>query len=153
MASKKILDFLKKEKVHYEHIDVESYGDESELDAEQPTFSAIITKVVPVKLDNSFAMVLLPVHGQIDLERLAYVAEAVRAEILPETTPSGTLSYAEFMALPIGAPINDVDIYAERSIADYKRIAFRLGASSEMVILQLEDYIRMVRPVFARIAA
>ena len=112
-----------------------------------------LAKTVMVKIDNKFAMAVVPASRHVDLARLKSAARAKTIELASELEFKSRFPDCETGAMPPFGNLYDMAVFADESLARDKEIAFNAGSHRELVRLSWEDYIRLVNPVLATFAA
>lgn len=109
-------------------------------------FEKEIVQGVILRADDRFAMVVLPVHSEIDLEN---VKKTLRADLLypaafsevrslfPETFPK---------QIPSPAGLRHLAVYLDLSLLKNEKIAFSTGKGNPLIRMRTVDFMKLVSP-------
>lgn len=104
-------------------------------------------KALLMKAGEEFALFVLPADRRID-------SAAVRRELgVRRTRFAGREELMEMTGLvpgsvpPFGRPVLPFDLYVDAAIAENERIAFNAGSLTDSVIMHVEDYLDVAKPV------
>ena len=105
-----------------------------------------LAKTVIVKLDDRFAMAVLPASHRVDLDYLQRGAEAERVELATEAEFKNLFPGCELGAMPPFGNLYDMDVYVAEKLAEDEEIAFNAGSHTELVKMSYKDYGDLVSP-------
>ena len=105
-----------------------------------------LAKTVIVKLDGKIAMAVLPASYSVDLDRLAEVAGAQRAELATEQEFKSLFPGCDAGAMPPFGNLYDMPVFSSASLEEDDEIAFNAGSHTELLRLTYLDFKRLVEP-------
>ncbi|HYM76024.1 MAG TPA: YbaK/EbsC family protein [Candidatus Dormibacteraeota bacterium] len=111
-----------------------------------------LAKTVIVKIDGVLAMAVVPASYHVDLDRLRTLTGAQIVELASEREFQKAFQDCETGAMPPFGNLYDMPVYADRSLAENEEITFSAGTHRELVRMNWEDMVRLVRPVVADFA-
>lgn len=150
MPVKKLKEFLDQNKIKYIAIAHSPAYTAQEIAASAHIPGREVAKTVMVKMDGKMSMAVLPASFQVDLERLAEVAGAKKAELASEEEFKGLFPECEPGAMPPFGNLYGMEVYATESLAEDEEIAFNAGSHTELLKLAYADFERLVKPTVAR---
>jgi Ala-tRNA(Pro) deacylase len=103
-------------------------------------------KAILMKIEEEFKLFVLSAALQIDSKKIkkAFGVKRTRfatAEELMELT-----GLVPGSVPPFGRPILNLELYLDRSILSNDRIAFNAGSLTDSIIMQTEDYLKLISP-------
>jgi len=146
MPVTKLKEFLESEKVKYVSIYHSSTYTAQETAECAHISGQEMAKVVVVKVDGKFAMVVIPAPEQIDMELLRNAAGADSVELATENDIEGLFPSCEVGAMPPFGNLYDMDVYVEEDMTSDEKIAFNAGNHTELIELAYKDFERLVQP-------
>jgi len=105
-----------------------------------------LAKTVIVKIDDEFAMAVLPASRRVHLRHLQ---EAIGAD---EVTLSSEIEFNELFpdcevgAMPPFGNLYDMGVYVAEQLTEDDEIAFNAGSHSELVKMSYNDFANLVTP-------
>ncbi len=105
-----------------------------------------LAKTVIVKLDDTFAMAVLPASRRVDLDYLKRGAAAKEVEVATEAEFKDLFPDCELGAMPPFGNLYDMKVYVAEQLTDDEDIAFNAGSHTELVKLAYKDFERLVAP-------
>jgi Ala-tRNA(Pro) deacylase len=111
-----------------------------------------LAKTVIVKIDGVLAMVVTPASAHVDLDRLRRVTGAQTVELASEREFKHAFPDCETGAMPPFGNLYDMSVYADKSLAEHEEITFSAGTHRELVRMQWQDMLRLVKPVVEDVA-
>jgi len=148
----KLKQFLEDQKVKYVVISHSTAYTAQEIAALAHIPGKELAKTVIVKLDDGFAMAVLPASLQIDLSLLKAAAGAKTIALASEPEFKGKFPDCETGAMPPFGKLYGLPVFVEESLTRDKEIAFNAGSHKELVRLAYADFERLVQPKVARFA-
>lgn len=112
-----------------------------------------MAKTVMLHIDGRLAMAVLPATEDLDLETIRDYLEARRVTLAPEREFQVWFPDCEIGAMPPFGNLYGLDLYAIESITEHDRIAFNAGTHRECIEMDLDDYLRVARPVVLHLSA
>ena len=105
-----------------------------------------MAKTVIVKLDDKFAMAVLPASHRVDLDYLKRGVDAERVEVATEQEFKDLFPDCELGAMPPFGNLYDMDVYVAQRLTDDEEIAFNAGSHTELVRMAYKDFETLVGP-------
>lgn len=105
-----------------------------------------LAKTVIVKLDDKFAMAVLPASKRVDLDYLKRGAKAKQVELASEAEFKDLFPDCEVGAMPPFGNLYDMDVYVAEQLTGDEEIAFNAGSHTELVRMSYEDFDNLVKP-------
>jgi len=105
-----------------------------------------LAKTVIVKIDDRFAMVVLPASCRVHLGRLKAATSADRVELAIEREFENLFPDCEMGAMPPFGNLYDMDVYVAEQLTEDEEIAFSAGSHSELVKMLYKDFENLVAP-------
>jgi Ala-tRNA(Pro) deacylase len=105
-----------------------------------------LAKTVIVKLDDKFAMAVLPASKRVDLDYLKRGVEAKQVELASEAEFKDLFPDCEVGAMPPFGNLYDMDVYVAEQLTGDEEIAFNAGSHTELVRMSYKDFENLVRP-------
>lgn len=111
-----------------------------------------LAKTVIVKLDGNLAMAVLRATDRLELDLLKSAAGAEQAALASEEEFEARFPECETGAMPPFGNLYDMEVYADKRLAEDEHIAFNAGTHTEAFSLAWNDFERLVEPKVVRIA-
>lgn len=105
-----------------------------------------MAKTVIVKLDDKYAMAVLPASSKVDLDYLKRGVHADEVGIATESEFKDMFPDCEVGAMPPFGNLYDMDVYVAEKLTDDEEIAFNAGSHTELVKMSYKDYADLVHP-------
>jgi len=113
-----------------------------------------MAKTLIVKIDDKFVMVVLPANVQLNLKRLKADLKAIKGDnwgknlALAEEQEIGKLfgKDCELGAMPPIGPLYKMETFVADSLSDNDEIAFNGGSHEDLVLMNYEDWWKLVHP-------
>ena len=105
-----------------------------------------IAKTVIIKLDGTFAMVVLPASLMIDFNLLHEAFTATEIELATEDEFKGLFPNCEVGAMPPFGNLFGMHVYVAPELADDEFIAFNAGSHTELIQMRYVDFEDLVQP-------
>ncbi len=105
-----------------------------------------LAKAVIIKLDDAFAMAVLPASRRIDLTTLQTAAGAKSIRLASELEFKDLFPDCETGAMPPFGNLYGMQVFVEESLAGNKEIAFNAGSHTELMRLAYADFYRLAQP-------
>ena len=138
--------YLDHERVHYDVLPHPEAFRAAEIAHTLQTPEKEMAKVVIVKVDERFAMTVLPASWRVDLHRLRDVFLTHHVRLATENEITGLFPDCELGAMPPFGNLYGMDVYAAESLAENDEIAFNAGSHEEIIKLPFQDFERLVEP-------
>ncbi len=105
-----------------------------------------LAKTVIVKLDDRFAMAVVPASHRVDIDYLKRGVHANRVTLATEAEFADLFPDCELGAMPPFGNLYDMDVYVAEALTEDTEIAFNAGSHTELVRLAYEDFAKLVKP-------
>ena len=106
-----------------------------------------MAKVVIVKVDQRFVMMVLPASWQVDLHRLREVFMTHHVRLATEDQIKDLFPDCEVGAMPPFGILYGLPVYVDRSLTEDEEIVFQAGTHSEAIRMRYADFAALVFPV------
>jgi Ala-tRNA(Pro) deacylase len=105
-----------------------------------------VAKTVIIKLDGTFAMVVLPASLRIDFDLLRDAFTATQVELATEDEFKDLFPKCEVGAMPPFGNLFGMHVYVAPELADDEFIAFNAGSHTELIQMHYVDFEDLVQP-------
>jgi Ala-tRNA(Pro) deacylase len=105
-----------------------------------------LAKVVMVKADDRFIMVVLPANNMIHFRALAQAVGVREARLAEEWEFERLFPDCEVGAMPPFGNLYHLPVYVEESLAEDEEIVFEAGTHREAIKMAYRDYESLVQP-------
>lgn len=109
-------------------------------------------KTVMVQIGGETAMVVLPAHKKLHLERLRKLTGRWDVELMSEREFKDQFSDCDAGAMPPFGQLYGMKVYADMALAGEEQIAFNAGTHDEIVQIAYHDFERLVQPTLGELA-
>jgi len=150
-VSKKILNYLDKNKVKYELIEHKTVFTAYDLAQTLKLELSAIAKTLLVKLDSHLALAVLPASTRLDLKKLKALAKVKKAEIPKENIMKTKLKIKPGAITPFGK-IYKLPVYLDDSLKRPKVILVGSGSFEESLKLTPANLIKLEQPTIGKIS-
>lgn len=110
-----------------------------------------MAKTVMVKLGGELAMVVVPASGRVDLKRLHQLT-GEPVELASEAEFRAAFPDCEVGAMPPFGNLYGVAVYVAGELGRNPSIAFNAGSHRELMQMQYDDFVRLVKPRIVELA-
>jgi Ala-tRNA(Pro) deacylase len=146
MPTEKLKNFLDKHDVKYVSISHSPAYDAQRIAALAHIPGKELAKTVIVRIDDKFAMAVLPASCRGHLGHLKVAVSASHVELATETEVENLFPDCERGAMPPFGNLYDMDVYVAEQLTEDDEIAFSAGSHTEVVRMSYEDFERLVMP-------
>jgi len=153
MPALKIKQYLDDHNVKYVTIKHSPAFTAQEVAASAHIPAKSFAKTVVVKLDREMAMVVLPASQRVDFELLKRAAGAKGVDLATEQEFKNMFPESEAGAMPPFGHLYGMVVYGSNALGKDKEITFNAGSHKELIRMQWADFVRLVKPKLALIAA
>ncbi len=105
-----------------------------------------LAKTVIVKMDDKFAMAVLPASRRVDLDHLKSAVGASEVVLASESEFKSLFPDCEVGAMPPFGNLYDMGVYVSEQLTDDEDIAFNAGSHTELVRMSYQDFANLVTP-------
>ncbi len=108
-----------------------------------------MAKVVIVKVDKQFVMMVLPAGWFVDLRRLRTVFATHSVRLATEDEFASLFPDCELGAMPPFGNLYRLPVYVDQSLTEDEEIVFQAGTHSDAIRMRYWDFAALVFPVVA----
>ena len=105
-----------------------------------------LAKTVIVKIDDKFAMAVLPASRRVDLRHLQEAIGADDVVLASEPEFKALFPDCEVGAMPPFGNLYDMGVYVAEQLTEDDEIAFNAGSHTELVRMSYRDFANLVAP-------
>jgi Ala-tRNA(Pro) deacylase len=105
-----------------------------------------LAKTVIVKIDDKFAMAVLPASRRVNLLHLQEAIGADEVTLSSETEFNELFPDCEVGAMPPFGNLYNMGVYVAEQLTEDEEIAFNAGSHSELVKMSYSDFANLVTP-------
>jgi Ala-tRNA(Pro) deacylase len=105
-----------------------------------------LAKTVIVKIDDKFAMAVLPASRRVNLWHLQEAVGADEVTLSSETEFKELFPDCEVGAMPPFGNLYNMGVYVAEQLTEDEEIAFNAGSHSELVKMSYSDFAKLVTP-------
>ena len=146
MPVEKLRKFLDSHDVRYISISHSQAYDAQRIAALAHIPGKELAKTVIVKIDDKFAMAVLPASYRVHLGHLKVAVSASHVELATEAEVEKLFPDCEKGAMPPFGNLYDIDVYVAEQLTEDEEIAFSAGSHTELIRMAYEDFDRLVMP-------
>lgn len=146
MATQGLKEFLDDNNVHYQIISHTPAYTAPEVAASCHLSGKFFAKVVIIKIDGKFAMVVEPAHQKINLKSLEELTGGSKVELASEYEFKDKFPDCELGAMPPFGNLYNMDVYVVESLTKDHEIAFNACNHSELIKMSYKDFAKLVHP-------
>lgn len=146
---RKLKDYLDHEHVHYEVLPHPEAFRATTIAQALHTPEKEMAKVVIVKVEERFAMTVLPASWRVDLHRLWDVFRTHHVRLANEDEIKGLFPDCDLGAMPPFGNLYGLPVYVDQSLTEDEQITFQAGTHSEAVRMRYMDFAALVFPTVA----
>jgi Ala-tRNA(Pro) deacylase len=106
-----------------------------------------MAKVVIVKVQGRFVMMVLPARWNVDLRRLRTVFATHRVRLATEDEITGLFPDCELGAMPPFGNLYGLPVYVDQSLTEDEEIVFQAGTHSDAIRMRYWDFASLAFPV------
>jgi len=105
-----------------------------------------LAKTVIVKIDDKFAMAVLPASYRVHLGHFKAALSASHVELATETEVENLFPDCEKGAMPPFGNLYNLDVYVAEQLTEGEEIAFSAGLHTELIKMSYKDFESLVTP-------
>lgn len=145
-VSKKLQEYLEKEKVPFSHSHHEVAYTAQEIAGSQHIPGKEFIKSVLVKADGKSILCVLSANHMIDFDKLKEVLDATEVELADESEIATLFPEYEIGAMPPFGRSHGLETIADRALEEDENIAFNAGSHTDVIKIKLSDYLMLEKP-------
>jgi len=139
--------YLDHEKVHYDVLPHPEAFRAVAIAQTLHTPEKEIAKVVIVKVDQRFVMMVLPASWNVDLHRVRTVFGTHQVRLATEEEIKSLFPDCELGAMPPFGHLYGLPVYVDQSLVEDEEIVFQAGTHSEAIRMRYWDFASLTFPV------
>ncbi len=147
MPATKLTEFLDSHDVKYVSIRHSPAFTAAEVAASAHVAGRNFAKTIVVRIDDSFALVVLPASRRLMLTDLRELLQTPVIRLATEAEIRGLFPDCELGAMPPFGHLYGLPVYVAESLAHEPEIAFNAGTHTEVIKMDYEDFDGLARPV------
>ncbi len=142
----RLTDYLEENRIPY--LQIHHFPDftSQETASHTGTPGREFAKTVVLRIDDGFAMAVLPAHHRIDFERLRSWLSASEIRLATEKEMETLFPDCELGAEPPLGGLYELPVYVSPLLAGDEYITFNGGTHEEVIRMKYRDYARLTRP-------
>ncbi len=144
--SKRLKDYLEKNRVPYELGYHTMVYTAQEVAAAQHVPSREMAKVVMVKADGKMVMLVLPASHQVDIKKLKAVLQCKKVGMAKEKDFEELFPDCEIGAMPPFGNLYNLEVWVDRVLTEDPSFVFQAGSHVETLKIKYSDYARLISP-------
>ena len=141
--------YIDHDHVHYDVLPHPEAFRAAEIARRLQTSEKGMAKVVVVKVDERFAMTVLPASWNVDLRRLRDVFPTHHVRLATENEIKCMFPDCELGAMPPFGTLYGLPVYVDQSLTEEEEIVFQAGTHSDTIRMRYMDFAALVFPVVA----
>jgi len=106
-----------------------------------------MAKVVIVKVQGRFVMMVLPARWNVDFRRLRTVFATHQVRLATEDEITGLFPDCELGAMPPFGNLYGLPVYVDQSLTEDEEIVFQAGTHSDAIRMRYWDFASLAFPV------
>ena len=146
MPTQKLKDYLDQHGIHYVTISHSPAYTAQRIAELTRTPGKEFAKTVIVKIDDKFAMAVLPASRRVNLRHLQEAIGADEVALSSEREFKELFPDCEVGAMPPFGNLYDMGVYVAEQLTKDEEIAFNAGSHSELVKMSYYDFAKLVTP-------
>ena len=146
MPVEKLKTFLDRHHVKYVSISHSAAYTAQTIAASAHVPGKELAKTVIVRIDDTFAMAVLPASNRVHLGHLKAAVSADHVELATENEMENLFPDCEMGAMPPFGNLYNMDVYVAEQLTEDEEIAFNAGSHTELVRMSYKDFASLVTP-------
>jgi Ala-tRNA(Pro) deacylase len=142
----RLKDYLDENKIKYVKITHSRAYTAQEIAASVHIPGKELAKTVIVRVNDGFAMVVLPASRKINFDRLKNVVGNNEIKLAHEDEFKGLFPDCEVGAMPPFGNLYNLPVYVASALAEDKEIAFNAGTHTDVIRVSYSDFEKLVKP-------
>lgn len=144
---KRLKDYLDENQIKYVKISHSPAFTAQEIAASSHISGNELAKTVIVKVNDGFAMAVLPTTRKIDFESLKKVMNNKNIRLANEDEFKDIFPDCEVGAMPPFGNLYRLPVYVAKALAEHKEIAFNAGTHTDVIKISYSDFEKLVKPI------
>ncbi|HEX9667652.1 MAG TPA: YbaK/EbsC family protein [Thermodesulfobacteriota bacterium] len=105
-----------------------------------------LAKTVIVRVNDGFAMVVLPASRKVNFDQLKNVVGSNEIRLAQEDEFKGLFPDCEVGAMPPFGNLYNLPVYVASALSEDKEIAFNAGTHTDVIKISYSDFENLVKP-------
>lgn len=143
---RRLKDYLDENKIKYVKITHSSAYTAQEIAASTHIPGKELAKTVIVRVNDGFAMVVLPASRRINFDQLKDVIGNNEIRLAEEDEFKGLFPDCEVGAMPPFGNLYNLPVYVASALTEDKEIAFNAGTHTDVIKISYSDFEKLVKP-------
>ncbi|MGE5346843.1 MAG: aminoacyl-tRNA deacylase [Acidithiobacillales bacterium] len=148
-VSEKLTHFLEQQHVPFVTIPHARAYTAQEIAASVHVHGQDVAKTVIVLVDGKLTMAVMPATRRTDLALLKKALGAKKIRLATEAEFEGVFPECEVGAMPPFGNLYRIPVVVDESLKKDVEIVFNAGSHTETVKMRFEEFVNLVKPVFA----
>lgn len=144
---KRLKEYLDEKQIKYVKISHSPAFTAQEIAASSHISGNELAKTVIVKVNDGFAMAVLPATRKIDFESLKKVMNNKNIRLANEDEFKDIFPDCEVGAMPPFGNLYKLPVYASKALAEHNEIAFNAGTHTDIIKIKYSDFEKLVKPI------
>jgi len=144
-----MIDYLKKNSVHYEVIEHTPVFTAHEAAVASHVPDKDLAKTLIVQTDDKYCMVVIPADHRLDEHLLSKTINAKQLHLAQEEDLKPLFPDCELGAMPPFGNLYALPVYIDKSLTNDDEIVFNACSHTKSIRLKMNDYLGLVKPVIA----
>lgn len=153
MITRKLIDYLDQNNIHFVIINHSSAYTSSEIAASAHVKGQELAKTVMVKIDGTMNLVVIPAKYKINFEYLKKHTGGKNIELASEEEFTELFPDCQTGAMPPFGNIYGLKTYLDKTLTYDEEIAFNAGNHSQLIRISFSDYLDLEKPDISNFAA
>lgn len=150
--ARKLKEYLDQSKVPYKVSTHQEVYTAQEVAASLRVKGKELAKVVMIKTKDKLVMATLPASHKVNIEKMKQVLADPGARLATEGEFKAAFPDCDVGAMPPFGHLYNLDVYADKSLAEDEEIVFQAGSHVETIKMKYKDYCRLANPEVAEFA-
>ncbi len=142
----KIKDWLKSNSIDFREVHHEPTKTSEESAQARGEDLSTGGKALVLKVDKSFKLFVISASKRLDSSAVKKHFNAKKLRFASKEELLELTGLEPGSVPPFGAPIMDLDLYADHSIANNTNIAFNAGSLTDSIIMSVQYYLKLAKP-------
>lgn len=148
MIPKKILNYLKKNKIKHEILQHKTVYTAYDLANTLAKKLNEIAKTLVVKVDKKYVLVVLPAHLRLDFAKVKKVLKAKSAELAPEKAMEKIFKVKPGAITPFGS-LHKVEVLLDKALLKTQKAIISAGSFTDSLRLKVKDLQKLEKATLA----
>lgn len=145
-VSKKLLNYLKKNKIKFEKIAHKTVYTAYDLAQTLKEKLSQIAKTLVIKTEKGYVLLVLPASRLADLKKLKKTLKAKKIEIAKEDVMKKFFKIKPGTITPFAVLHKKVPIYLDKTLLKVKEIFVNAGSYTDSLRLKVKDFLKLEKP-------